>query len=96
MLDKIKSLHSGGKTSIVGTSNSDITMYKDLSDYHSNVHKRNPADSLPYICPEKQQLQKKPCNDPLSSKNCTCPNFMRRHSEKKNTRDCSGMLGVEY
>ena len=54
MLDKIT---SGGKTSIVGTSSSNITMYKDLSVYHTTVHKANPFKSLPYICPGKKQLE---------------------------------------
>jgi hypothetical protein len=54
MLDKIT---SGGKISIVGTSSSNITMYKDLSVYHTTVHKANPITSLPYICPGKQQLE---------------------------------------
>jgi len=54
MLDKIT---SGGKISIVGTSSSNITMYKDLSVYHTTVHKANPAKSLPYICPGKKQLE---------------------------------------
>jgi hypothetical protein len=54
MLDKIT---SGGKTSIVGTSSSNTTMYKDVSIYHTTVHKANPAKSLPYICPGKQQLE---------------------------------------
>jgi hypothetical protein len=54
MLDKIT---KGGKTSIVGTSSSNITMYKDLSVYHTTVHKANPVKSLPYICPGKQQLE---------------------------------------
>jgi len=55
ILDKIT---SGGTTSIVGTSSSNITMYKDLSDYHGNFDKRKPVDSLPYLCPEKKQLKK--------------------------------------
>jgi hypothetical protein len=55
MLDKIT---KGGKTSIVGTSSSNIAMYKDLSVYHRKVHKAIPVKSLPYICPGKQQLEK--------------------------------------
>jgi hypothetical protein len=54
MLDKIT---SGGKISVVGTNSSNITMYKDLSVYHRNVHEANPVKSLPYICPGKQQLE---------------------------------------
>jgi hypothetical protein len=49
---------SGSNTSIVGTNSSNITMYKDLSAYHETVHNLNWVDSLPYVCPKKQQLQK--------------------------------------
>lgn len=54
VLDKIT---SGGNITIVGTNTSNITMFKDLARYHSEVHNRAWTESLPIVCPPRSQLE---------------------------------------
>jgi|TARA_B110001450_G_C17588982_1_gene468145 hypothetical protein len=47
-----------GKNTIVGTSTSNITMFTELSDYHSKIHNKIWTGSLPIKCPTREMLDK--------------------------------------
>lgn len=47
-----------GKNTIVGTNSSNITMFQDLSDYHTGVHRKTWTENLPIMCPDRKILEK--------------------------------------
>ena len=64
---------NGNKT-ILGTNPSNITMFQDLSDYHTQVHKKSWTTSLPILCPPKDTLEKL-LNKSLALEEVAMPEF---------------------
>ena len=57
-LKELDQITLGGNNTIVGTSTSNITMFKELSSYHTEVHQKSWTKSLPIICPPRETLEK--------------------------------------
>ena len=56
--NELRKVTSDGKVSIIGTNSTSIRTYKDLSDYHTNVHGLSWIKSLPLQCLQKDMLDR--------------------------------------
>ena len=55
---RLHQLELGSDNKIIGTDSSNIATFRDLSNYHTGVHKKIWTDSLPTKCIEKNMLEK--------------------------------------